>query len=302
MVSTCHSEIQGSAEPTDEWVKEYGVLMHEMLRWMPLAYPDLPKMEYVNKMEEIFRAIRQQSRTAPHMDHTTVDRFFLDLPEKLRNQLKSTMQHGVQTGIPRFSKTNSAIPTATATRNAKKVWKQFKQFMSNESVLEFPPESRSLLEHCGLQVVPTHFVEQTTYKDERLVIHLSNAGEVHDDRDDSNSASIDQGYDEVQTDYLDWLIDELVEYLKLSSEHEKADLAQLKADIKSAFLRIPLHLTSVGTLCMEFEGWLFVFVVTPFGWIYATHTFSPFSKAIKLKTRHFNQTGWHSVTLFFFVP
>ena len=43
---------------------------------------------------------------------------------------------------------------------------------------------------------------------------------------------------------------------------------------------------------MEWDGWIFVFNRTCFGWKYATHTFSDFTKAIKLKTQGFNRNGW----------
>ena len=66
----------------------------------------------------------------------------------------------------------------------------------------------------------------------------------------------------------------------------------IKADIKSAFMRIPIHLDSMGTFAMEWDGWIFIFNRTCFGWKYATHTFSDFTKAIKLKTQGFNRNGW----------
>ena len=66
----------------------------------------------------------------------------------------------------------------------------------------------------------------------------------------------------------------------------------IKADIKSSFMRIPIHLDSMGTFAMEWDGWIFIFNRTCFGWKYATHTFSDFTKAIKLKTQGFNRNGW----------
>ena len=55
------------------------------------------------------------------------------------------------------------------------------------------------------------------------------------------------------------------------------ELAGIKADIKAAFMQVPIHLCVIVTLCMSFEGWTFVFVRTPFGWKWATHTFSVFT-------------------------
>ena len=66
----------------------------------------------------------------------------------------------------------------------------------------------------------------------------------------------------------------------------------IKADIKSAFMRIPIHLDSMGTFATEWDGWIFIFNRTRFGWKYATHTFSDFTKAIKLKAQGFDRNGW----------
>ena len=43
---------------------------------------------------------------------------------------------------------------------------------------------------------------------------------------------------------------------------------------------------------MEWDGWIFIFNRTCCGWKYATHTFSDFTKAVKLKTQGFNRNGW----------
>lgn len=100
-----------------------------------------------------------------------------------------------------------------------------------------------------------------------------------------NSRSVDQDYDEVQADYIDTMVDELMSVLRESGLHEEGELMQIQADAKAAFKLTVIRLDSVGTLCVEFDGWIFVYTRTPFGWKWATHTWSIFAKAIKFKVR-----------------
>ena len=75
----------------------------------------------------------------------------------------------------------------------------------------------------------------------------------------------------------------MVKCLDLVSMFSDGELVSIMADIKSAFMRIPIHLKSMGTFAMEWDGWVFIFNRTCFGWKYATYTFSDFTKAIKLR-------------------
>ena len=65
------------------------------------------------------------------------------------------------------------------------------------------------------------------------------------------------------------------------------------ADVKEAFKCVVIHLDSLGSLamCMDFEDWIYdiVYSRTPFGWKRATHTFSPYAKAIKPKVRNWKE-------------
>ena len=68
------------------------------------------------------------------------------------------------------------------------------------------------------------------------------------------------------------MVAQLVEYLELGRHFNDVQLISIKADIKSAFMRIPLHVESMGCFAMEWDSWIFVFTRTCFGWKYATHT------------------------------
>ena len=96
----------------------------------------------------------------------------------------------------------------------------------------------------------------------------------------------------MQCDYIDVVAVQLVEYLQELGDICETEVLSLKADIKSAFMRVPLDVRSVGTMALEWDGWIFVFTRTPFGWKYATRTFSTFTKAVKLKINAFLQNGW----------
>ena len=69
-------------------------------------------------------------------------------------------------------------------------------------------------------------------------------------------------------------------------------MIQIEADIKAAFKCVVLSLKSMGTLCVEMDDWIMVYTRTAFGWKYATHTWSPFAKAIKQKVRKVERNGW----------
>ena len=77
--------------------------------------------------------------------------------------------------------------------------------------------------------------------------------------------SPDLEYANVQADYIDDVADAICKDMKAKGL-DSEELAAIKADIKAAFMQVPIHLCDVGTLCMSFEGWTFVFVRTPFGW------------------------------------
>ena len=141
----------------------------------------------------------------------------------------------------------------------------------------------------------THFVESSAYKKERLVSDLGNPGDADADQD-TNSLSPDLAYSQVQADYIDAVAEAICQDLATKNITEEL-LAAIKADIKAAFMQVPLHVNDIGSLCMEWEGWHFVFVRTPFGWKWATHTFSVFTAALKSKITNFNKNGFHKLEM-----
>ena len=115
---------------------------------------------------------------------------------------------------------------------------------------------------------------------------------------DANSLSPDQGWDDVQCDYIDQVMECLLSFLQDQGLQLTAEeLIAIKADLKSAFMQIPLHLSSIGSVAVEMDGWLFVFGRTPFGWKWATHTWSQFTRAIKMKLNSFNRFQWDPLDL-----
>ena len=148
-----------------------------------------------------------------------------------------------------------------------------------------PPSRRDMLVKWGILVSDVHYVEPPN---DRVVTDLTGSG-----ANESSPESV-HGYakERVQCDYVDVVVEEMVRYLDLVSMFSDRELVSIKADIKSAFMRIPIHLDSMGTFAMEWDGWIFIFNGTCFGWKYASHTFSDFTKAIKMKTQAFNRNGW----------
>ena len=250
-----------------------------------LAYPNLPDRDKIGKLEEVFRSIEHMGKPVEHMDHTAVDSHMSDLPEGLKNSLRDTMQYGVKTGIPRPEETNEAKATSTAEDYADEVSKEMRKAAVHGWTRVFPPSMRESLKSWGLLISVIHFVPPPN---NRTVTDLTSSG--------ANDASpeSEHGYEKerVQCDYVDTVVEQLAQYLELARNFTEKELISIKADIKSAFMRIPLHLESMGTFAMEWQGWIYVFNRTCFGWKYATHTFSDFTKAIKLKTNGFNRHGW----------
>jgi len=100
------------------------------------------------------------------------------------------------------------------------------------------------------------------------------------------------GYEDVQADYIDDIITEITEQLLLSGLLDELEVVQFQADIKAAFKMVMISINSIGSICIEFDGWLFVYGRTAFGWKWATHTWSVFAKAIKAKVRSHERNGW----------
>ena len=201
------------------------------------------------------------------------------------------MEQGVKTHIPQPLTTEPARPSRTALNNKESVWKHLRRFTANGWVRAFPESCSAIWMEYGLLMHSTHFVEQTGDKKERLVADLGRTASVETGKD-ANSSSPDADYAEVQADYVDEVAASLVAYIETLGLSDQQLLIGLKADIKAAFMQVALHLDSIGTLCISWDGWCFVFVRTPFGWKWATHTFSPFTKAIKHKLSNLNQSGF----------
>ena len=229
-------------------------------------------------------------KPAPHCNHTVVDAHMAELPDELKETFKRSLRNGIFTGIERPEKTTSAKASMTATQHAPAVWKQMRKFVQHGWVRAFPAELRDTISTWALLVSPTHYVADQ----DRLVADLSNSTSLGEGKD-PNSLSSHDGYDksqQVQCDYIDVVAVQLVEYLQELGDICETEVLSLKADIKSAFMRVPLDVRSVGTMALEWDGWIFVFTRTPFGWKYATHTFSPFTKAVKLKINALLRNGW----------
>ena len=114
------TKLQNSPDPGEEWLIEHGDLMESALDWMVKAYPELPDMDRISKLEEVFRAVEHMGKPVEHMDYTVIDSHMGDLPEPLKDSLRDTMKNGVRTGIPRPSETNQAKATNTAIANFEK--------------------------------------------------------------------------------------------------------------------------------------------------------------------------------------
>ena len=129
----------------------------------------------------------------------------------------------------------------------------------------------------------------------RLVADLSRASRTLADEQNVNDLSPDQEWEDIQCDYIDQVVECLMQFL---DEPDicltKAELIAIKADLKSAFMQIPLHLSALGSIAVEFDGWIYVFARTPFGWRWATHTWSDFTRAMKLKLNNFNKFKWEA--------
>ena len=174
----------------------------------------------------------------------------------------------------------------TARDNREAVWTQLRLFVKNGWVRAFPPSVTHILDGWRLRVSSTHFVEKTTYNK----ADLGNLGNAEDGQD-ANTLSPDLEYANVQADFIDTVAEAICQDMQ-SKTIDSEELEAIKADIKAAVMQVPVHLLDIGTLCMEFEGWSFVFVRIPFGWKWATHTSSVFTAALKLKIQNCNQYGW----------
>ena len=284
---------QSSTDPGMDWLNEHGEIMQETVRWAEVAWADEDPGSRVKMLEKLYRAMKQHGRAHPNVYAENVEAHFSDLPSELKETLEDTMRYGVHTGIPTPEQTTHSRSSMTARHNSAAVWKHLRKFVANGWLRAYPPSVAWGLAHWKLRMSSTHFVESSAYKKERLVSDLGNPGDAGADQD-ANSLSPDVAYSQVQADYIDDVAEAICQDLTTKNITEEL-LAAIKADIKAAFMQVPLHVNDIGSLCMEWEGWHFVFVRTPFGWKWATHTFSVFTAALKSKITNFNKNGFHKL-------
>ena len=190
--------------------------------------------------------------------------------------------------------------TRTATEHCEPVKKQLRKFAACGFVKAIPPRCEEICHSWCFEVSAAHYVPSTKWnnsKGDRFVAHLSKppdgGADGTDHVTDVNSMSKEMNTS-VQADYIDQVVVEFMEYLELrcDGEFSQHQLILIEADVKAAFKCVVLHLDLVGSMCTEFEGWLYVYTRTVFGWKWATHTWSPFAKAIKQKLRKLERNGW----------
>ena len=134
------------------------------------------------------------------------------------------------------------------------VWTQLRLFVKNGWVRAFSPSVTHILDGWQLRVLSTHFVEKTKYNKARLVTDLGNPGNAEDGQD-ANTLSPDSEYANVQADFIDNVAEALCQDMQSKNiDSEELPVAAIKADIKAAFMQVPVHLLDIGTLRMEFEG------------------------------------------------
>ena len=289
-----YNEEQSSVDPGPGWQDEHGEIMQEVVRWAEAAFSDRPPSTRITLVEQIFRQLESGGHLGPHLLASNVEDFFSDLPEDHMKDLFDLMTEGVDVGIARDRMTQHASPSKTALNNRDKVLKQLRKFMANGYVRAFPPSVWKHLKNWNLLMSPLHFVPSTEHKkNDRLVWNGSMPDDMQEeDGQDINSLSPDMGYGEVQADYIDDMIREITEALLIDGVLDEEEILQFQADIKSAFKTVVIRLNSVGCLCMEFEGWVYVYSRVAFGWKWATHAWSIVAKAIKAKVRTFERNGW----------
>ena len=220
---------------------------------MEKAYPLLPDHNKITKLEEVFRAIEHMGKPVEHMNHTVVDSHMGDLLEALKDSLRDTMRNGVRTGIPRPETTNVTKAGVTARQYADKIRLELRKTTVHGWVRAFPPSMRKRLESWGLLISTILYVPPPN---DRMVTDATGSG--------ANEASpeSEHGYpkERVQCDYIDTVVAQLVEYLELGRHFTDLQLISIKADIKLAFMRIPLHVESMGCFAMEWDlEWDFCF-------------------------------------------
>ena len=289
-----YNKEQSSLHPGRGWLNQHGLLMEEVVKWTEVAFSDQPADKRICLLEELIREIEHMGHLAPHLQASNVNDFFADLPQDLKTELMQMMTEGVHVGVERSRLTQHASPSRTAIENSDKVWTQLTKFAALGYVRVFPPSVWKILKRWKLIISPVHFVPSTKYKkNDRLVMNGSQPDDMQEEEgQDLNNLSPDMGYDDVQADYIDEMIKELTEALLIEGCFNEEELSQFQADIKSAFKTVAVSVDSMGCICVEFEGWVFVYNRVAFGWKWATHVWSIFAKAIKLKVRSYERNGW----------
>ena len=90
--------------------------------------------------------------------------------------------------------------------------------MVNSWVRAYPPNVRQVLSKWLHRTSSAHFVVETVFNKERLVTDLSRVSKAFEDEKDANSLSPDTGYDDVQADYIDHVVQVLYDFIQSLSK------------------------------------------------------------------------------------
>ena len=114
-----------------------------------------------------------------------------------------------EVGVTQEENTLPKPASKTAQMNSPKVWKELRKFTRNGFIRAIPPNCQDIVMPYRLKYGKLHYVPSTKWKEQDRVVNDLTAGEGS-----VNKTSPEQNWETVQCDYIEWVVEELLLYLR----------------------------------------------------------------------------------------
>ena len=240
-----------------------------MLRFCSVAFPDKPPHMWLPGLEQLRRFLWHPGCSSSTLNPHRTEQFLKSSidPDVLKAVLQ-TASEGVDIGTPLGSPSVFLEPTTVAAQHKSTITDHLYGYVDLQFAFVFPACCQTMLELMCARGARMHYVPDQ----DRPVVDPKSA----------NVDSPDVGYGSVAAEYPREVMYAFLMARKVLPEGMEIGLSH--GDHTKAFMKIALHWRYIGQFTFLFDGRFYVLRVTPFGFKWATHTFSPFPLAIQEST------------------
>ena len=268
--------------PTLPWLEACAVLYLNMVCWINRM--KLPSTRRFAVLEHFSRGHHPFSSSAA-FDPTVLHSHFDKVDASTYERLSCAMRDGVNLGIPQPHSSIHAKPTKAALDNAATALNKLAGYVLKGICHVLPLSALDAYDDWCFRECPCHFVVDPSGSG-RLVVNLSAPSDLSEPdnpksaNDLSSAAPSSAAFADPLCNMIDDFLPQLVELLRACGASNRK-LKAIKADIRRAHVRVPIHPDSIGQVVVRLQGFMFIFRCTPFGWAFSSHTWTPFATAIQ---------------------